>query len=111
MRTKRPKYDPLVNTAHFIVYLVVRFTMTSRLAKRPNYTHFEAQKIRVNYISQMSFDFPPVFILILINFVLICLHVSRSAPCAQRVRKIQSNRTTTTSCTITNHTAFSSADN
>ena len=44
MQTKRPKYDPLVNTAHFIVYLVFRFTMTSRLAKRSNYTHFEAQK-------------------------------------------------------------------
>ena len=44
MQTKRTKYDPLVNIAQFIVYLVFRFTMTSRLAKRPNYTHFEAQK-------------------------------------------------------------------
>ena len=47
MQTKIPKYDPLVNIAQFItihLYLVFRFTMTSRLAKRPNYTHFEAQK-------------------------------------------------------------------
>ena len=55
MQTKRPKYDPLVNTAHFIVYLVFRFTMTSRLAKRPNYTHFEAQKIRVNQSKSIFF--------------------------------------------------------
>ena len=44
MQTKILKYDPLVNIAQFIVYLVFRFTMTSRLAKKPNYTHFETQK-------------------------------------------------------------------
>ena len=48
MQTKIPKYDPLVNIAQFLDYLVFRFTMTSRLDKRPNYTHFEAQKIKVN---------------------------------------------------------------